>query len=459
MNDYMTLQEAALYLGVGKSRISQLLSTGVLQGTLIGGRRMVSCESVKQYNVMRKDPGRPGLSSSKDVERFTLMNANHEIMRVAFHLTHDEPLSVIEVLDPRRAPLGVLTSGGLPIRRELNEWWRLRSIPATRPGIESKLLSLGLSDTSHLSLRSLGLSLSDSYWLRPEDAPHLTWESINLFQNDFIDSSMDDTAEWTSAIGLISPDNTSEGELPKRWIIAPDRTRLLLKGGSTDDQRPFNEVVATALAKRLLLPEDYVPYSPISTPQGPASACPTFVSAGEEFIPASTIRKREGNTRGANTYDRFCKTARNLGADEESCRTLLSKMIVFDAILSNSDRHWRNFGLIRNVDSLELRIAPIFDSGNCLWFNKITEELRQGDFRYISKPFSPEPGRQLAFADRLAWFEASALDGFAEEAIAILSDSAYATAAGRLDLIGKGLEQRISDVRAAVAVLRFAKEG
>ena len=45
-------------------------------------------------------------------------------------------------------------------------------------------------------------------------------------------------------------------------------------------------------------------------------------------------------------------------------------MLCIDFLIMNVDRHWGNFGFIRNVNTLEIeRPAPIFDNGNSLWYD------------------------------------------------------------------------------------------
>ena len=47
----------------------------------------------------------------------------------------------------------------------------------------------------------------------------------------------------------------------------------------------------------------------------------------------------------------------------------LEQMIVLDALIANEDRHWGNFGALRDSESLEfIGLAPIFDNGNSLGY-------------------------------------------------------------------------------------------
>ncbi|WP_080799284.1 helix-turn-helix domain-containing protein [Arabiibacter massiliensis] len=449
----LTEKKAAHALGVSLSRVSQLVGDKQLDAITINGKVRISQESVTRYLEESKRPGRPPRTSYATASRHTLMNADYEVASTVYDTALDDPLSVEEVIDPSRAPLGVLTTGGRPKKRELNDWWRHRSIPGSRPGLDAKLLSLGIDSPSNLAVRSMGLSLSDCYWLRPSDSPDLAWADVNFFDNPFVESSPDGWDGWLSGVGLSSPDNTSEGELPKKWVADESGRRLLLKGCRADDQRPYNEAVATALYRRLLLPEDFVAYDVVETIDGPASRCANFLKPREEYVPAIYVKDLGGRIRAANNYDRFCRTVAALGANEAAVRSSLSKMILCDVILANSDRHWRNFGFVRDIDALELRVAPLFDSGNSLWFDKNDREINARDWAFMARPFAQDAASALACVDDLSWFNPSALDGFADEACDILSASRHAAQPGRLDFIREGLERTIAQVRDAAKVL------
>ena len=51
-------------------------------------------------------------------------------------------------------------------------------------------------------------------------------------------------------------------------------------------------------------------------------------------------------------------------------------MYVVDYIMMNYDRHMKNYGLIRNVETLKFtRVMPIFDTGQSLNCNKLLDEI------------------------------------------------------------------------------------
>lgn len=137
------------------------------------------------------------------------------------------------VYAPEHFPVGIPVKKGVADRTALNEWWTDRSIPASRSGIREALETLEITSTKLLLVRCYGLSLSDQYWICPKGSG-LTWDAINFFDNGFSDDIGDvlfGAEKKTDALDFSSPDNTSDGNLKKRWKII-DGKRCLVKGGS-----------------------------------------------------------------------------------------------------------------------------------------------------------------------------------------------------------------------------------
>ena len=168
--------------------------------------------------------------------KYTLMHKNIAVADVEI----DEDLGVITNIENISAkehfPVGVLH----PLRHNetvdryaLNHWWAGRSIPASRMGVADALEALGVSTTKQLITKCLGLSLSDHYWIKPYGSD-VTWESVNFFDSDFSDDIGDvlfGVNNKNVGFDFLSPDNTSDGNLQKRWKII-DGMRCLLKSGS-----------------------------------------------------------------------------------------------------------------------------------------------------------------------------------------------------------------------------------
>ena len=183
----------------------------------------------------------------------------HNITRVAL-IALDEDTGVIQkiekLFEEYLLPCGVGVRNAHPDRAALNEWWIDRSIPASRSGIERALEAMNVSSTKMLLARCFGLSLSDQYWICPKDSA-LSWHEINFFENDFSEDIGDiliGKAKNSKNLDFRSPDNTSDGALKKRWKIVNGKRCLLKSGSNPFRQQPFNEVIASLIAKRLNIP-------------------------------------------------------------------------------------------------------------------------------------------------------------------------------------------------------------
>ena len=326
------------------------------------------------------------------------------------------------VHNPDHLPVGT-TSGtgkdkGKVTNTKLNEWWTNRSIPRSRDGLKAALEAMGLYTSTQLLTLGNALSLSDQYWICPKNKT-LHWEDLNFFDNGF-DA---DVGEALFGRGLAdiargrkrSPDNTSDGWLEKRWLC--QQPRVLQKGGSgVYRQEPFNEVVATVLMQRLGIP--HVPYTVMFDDKSGKyySLCANFITKSTEFVPAWSITASfpKGNSESNLQY--FIRCCGLLGISK--VQPLLDAMLVLDYIIANEDRHWGNFGFIRNADTLEwLGLAPIFDSGTSLWYNEPTTKV--GYEGVICMPFKKTHAEQIKLVQNSTMLDMSRLHNIENEIIGI----------------------------------------
>ena len=316
------------------------------------------------------------------------------------------------VYAPEHLPVGVPVRKGITDRAALNEWWTDRSIPASRSGVREALQALEITSTKMLLVRCWGLSLSDQYWICPEGSD-LTWDSINFFENDFSDDIGDvlfGADKKADGLDFSSPDNTSDGNLKKRWKIINGR-RCLVKGGSNPfRQQPFNEVIATRIMERLGIP--HVPYMVTWNKGAPYSVCEDFVTENTELIPAWRILKTQKKDNSTSVYQHFVNCCESLGI--KGAVPFLDRMIVLDYIIANEDRHLNNFGVIRNAETLEwLGFAPIYDSGSSLGYDKTPGQIRSGK-EVVCKPFKNHHSEQLKLVSDFSWIDFGRLTGVDE---------------------------------------------
>lgn len=410
-----TVKQAAEKLGISETRVYQLIKEGLLPAEFIAGRYFIDDDAIQERLHANPAPGRPRKSTKGIPRLYTLMNREHEVFDFVFDDLSREFTAITEAKDLSRAPFGLVSPRGKKVSlSSLAYWWKHRSIPRSRQGMEEKLIALGLSEPSDIPFKSLGLSLSDQYWIRPHGMD-MSWKDVNFFMNVFPDM---ETSDWLAEIGLESPNNTSEGQLSKRWIHR-DGTPYLIKGSTALGQEPYNEMIASELHRRLLAPSDYVTYTMERANNGEiVSLCRDFLTDEEEFIPAYYVMKAKSKTGGHTDYQHYLECCSRLEVDK--AEEALAKMIVTDDILANTDRHLRNFGLIRNVETLEFRVAPLFDTGTSLLVDKPQQAVMAGDLSFSTKPFSSDPNQQLRLVSDYSWFSVDALEGFVEKALEIL---------------------------------------
>ena len=349
---------------------------------------------------------------------WTLMHKNIEVAELIISEPAAAITDIATIYNPEHIPLGVQSiRGGVDVG-ELNDWLRGRSIPASRAGVRDLYTRLGRSSTEYLVLKCYGLSLSDHYWIRPA-ASGLVWADINFFQNDF----SRDVGEMLfgrepadrNNIKLVSPDNTSDGWLRKKWIIT-DGKRVLVKGSSAPwKQEPFNEVVACTVMRRLGIA--HVPYTLMVEAGEPYSLCENFLSVETELVPAWKVLHSSVIKDGDSDFTHLLRCCDELGVP--NVRAAFDEMITLDYIIANEDRHFTNFGFVRNAETLEwLGAAPIFDCGTSLWHNA----LEIGEPRKC-QPFAQTHEEQMALVSDFGWFNRDALEGIEQEIVEIFTES------------------------------------
>ena len=111
----------------------------------------------------------------------------------------------------------------------LKQWWKRRSVPISQGNIRQMLEKKGLLGPEDYLLRNLGLSLTDYYWISPLDSG-MTWNEVNLFDNDFHgDILLGEAGGDSDEIPHYTPNGSLQGTLEKSWTIL-NGERGLLKG-------------------------------------------------------------------------------------------------------------------------------------------------------------------------------------------------------------------------------------
>ena len=243
-----------------------------------------------------------------------------------------------------------------------------RFIPRNRENIRAILSTLnpnGVIDLQLLLLSTRALSLKDDFWVK-ETTDNIGWAECNLFDNRF-NTRIAHIAFTGYGSGYASgfrssPEYTTDGMLRKAWRREADRIYLYkagTRGYANAGNEPYSEYFASQVASHLEL--SHVSYELRSWKKNICSVCELFTSKEISFIPAK------------HYFDmgiRFEETVANMEKNSQLYQSI-SDMIMFDAIIDNSDRHLGNFGVLQNNNTLQVssELGPIFDNGLSLGWN------------------------------------------------------------------------------------------
>jgi hypothetical protein len=243
-------------------------------------------------------------------------------------------------------------------------WLKSRVVPQNREFVDKILSVYGLTYNNILGIIKLckGLSLNDSYWITEPDFEG-KFADFNLFENDFYKALSIIAYTGYGSIKArgfsSSPEFTTNGMLRKGWRKIDGKIKLY-KGGTSGaantGKEPYSEFYAAQIAEAMGL--NHVPYT-LSMWKGElCCTCELFTDINHSFVPmwrfcnTKSIKDVASYLQGLGQeyFDAFCD------------------MMIFDALIYNTDRHLNNFGLmVDNRTNKPYSVAPIFDNGLSLF--------------------------------------------------------------------------------------------
>lgn len=283
---------------------------------------------------------------------------------MTFSITEDTALPAVSLDWVTEKDIHLLPLDLEPSPEGLVTWLKRRVIPKNRAYVHAFLAKCGLNANRPMAIINIckGLSLNDCYWV-VDDSFTGKFADFNLYDNKFsniiaqIAFSGYGSNIRTSLAS--SPEFTTNGMLPKCWRRI-DGQVMLYKGGtygaSNTGFEPYSEFYACQVAKAMGI--SAINYSLSQWKGQLCSTCALFTSKEYSFLPVGRI-VRQGGFPAVSSY------IRGLGTVFSDA---LSDMLIFDALIYNTDRHFGNFGfLINNRTNSIYTPAPLFDHGNSLF--------------------------------------------------------------------------------------------
>lgn len=251
--------------------------------------------------------------------------------------------------------------------KHIKKWWIARSVPASRKMMQEILKKSDCVNMESYLAKNLALSMTDAYWICPINMD-LKYEDIKLqsfasFTDGKIPYHNASSYDVNASLG---------GQMEKYWDLKTKVPTLVKESYKNYGQQAINEVFATLLHETQNTDIQFVKYNAIRTrDNGVICRCAAFTNDIIELVPAVEVIEGFKCQNDKSLYENYIQICTKLGIDESAIRRFMDYQTLTDFIISNNDEHLSNFGILRNSETFEyLGPAPIFDSGNSMFYNE-----------------------------------------------------------------------------------------
>ena len=224
------------------------------------------------------------------------------------------------------------------------EFLKSRSIDSGRTNsrLLRKVLNINVKDDTLVSLYSYAASISDNYWFKPKHSK-LKYEDISFNNDIFFDTALKGIITIYPKKLIITPELTTNGSYEKGWRNI-DGNWWLYKVGTINER--YSEVFYSRLFEKLNLPTAHYEID------GNYIRTANFAK-GVNFEPMVSL---VGDNEDIEyIYDALNKINHQIALD-------YLRLITFDVVLNNVDRHNENCGILRDKETGEIiSLAPNYD--------------------------------------------------------------------------------------------------
>jgi len=367
-------------------------------------------------------------------EQYILMFKNDEILSFEVVFSRVNKVKIIEELEHfEKVPFNI--SKCISNKEKdfaLLKFFNSRCIPATRYDYKEVLKATGCRDGFELSFKGHGLSLSNHYWFRKKDEK-LRYEDINFFTNKWDDSFaraiLNSDFEALKKASLNVPDIVTPGWAVKGWLCRNDGPYLYKLGINKDHyEEQLGETLASSLGRRLI-GDEVLEYKLEKINNTYASVSKCMINENEEIVPLSNILPIEFESMSLslkNDRNAVRLFLNKLKQYDQRIYQLYVKILVLKTLFFANDFHFNNISIIRNINTGEIKMAPIYDLGGAYGSSengrKLLSNINVGTLFIVFFCYGMlEPDWDYS------WFDSSKLDGFEEEIRETLSKSNFYT--------------------------------
>ena len=277
----------------------------------------------------------------------------------------DEPAFLEVAWHVHYRPIGYRTLGGFLERRKA---------PKHREHIQRLLERFGCDDLEGFINVTHAVSLNDTFWVKKADSD-LRWQQISLYCNAFdqlISEAAFDGSASSSELSTTSPEFGTDGNYAKCWVREEGDIYLYKTGSSRYEIEPLSEFLAAQLAVELC--PSYVDYDLDFYRGKLISKCRLFTSEAQGLAKAAAAFGEKRSVPAMLDY------FEQLGSGDD-----FRRMCVLDALIFNPDRHYGNFGILFDTETMApISMCPVFDHNRSLFPDLDQNQLEHPDW-YLGK--------------------------------------------------------------------------
>ena len=224
---------------------------------------------------------------------------------------------------------------------------RVIDMSRTNARILKRSLGINVEEDEVLSLYSYALSVGDNYWFKPKHSKY-KYQDVRFQDDSLFDLALKGNSLYFAMKAKLSPELTTTGSFEKGWKII-DNEWWLYKSGSS--KQIFSELFAYLFAELIGVNTALYQYD-----DGYIRS--KNFARDVNFEPLAALLG--DNDSYQYVFDNLIKINKDIAKD-------YLKLMMFDAVIYNVDRHNENTGLLRDRNSgAILSLAPNFDNNLAL---------------------------------------------------------------------------------------------
>lgn len=250
---------------------------------------------------------------------------------------------------------------------------RILDTSRTNARLLKRIMNVHGEEEYLIALKNHATSVTDNYWFRSKNS-RLKYKDVALESDIYNEASLKGEMLYFPKEAKLSPQFSLLGSYEKCWRIINDEWWMYK---SESNEELYSELIASDISKLLNIPTA------------------TYVKEEQyiktkNFADIYNFESISGLAGDDDSYEHVFKTLMNI--DTELAKAYL-KIIYFDVLVNNVDRHNENLGLLRDkISGAIISLAPNFDLNMSLFsHNKILNKSKDGFISIFEKFVKSKP--------------------------------------------------------------------